>query len=155
MALKSTAKAEATFRDLKERLALRVAGSARIDTVRADKDANGWPMLVLSDGGVETAGNPVVALRMKAADAVSKDIFGNDLAAFAPHEIEVAYELDSTEAEPDRKDLAIVYQEVAKIGAKIVVKEVADATAVSEASLNATAAALELEADIQWPTKGI
>jgi len=152
---KSTAKAEAVVRDLKERLELRLEGSARIDTVREAKDANGWPMLFLSDGGTETAGNPVIGLRVKAADAVSKDVFGNDLTAFAPHELELAYELDGTEAEPDRKDLAITLHETGKIGLKTLIKEVADATAVDETSMDATAAAEALEYDLTWPTKGV
>lgn len=152
---KSTAKADAMSRDLKERLGFRLEGSARIDTVREARDAAGWPMLFLSDGGTETAGNPVIALRIKAVDAVSKDVFGNANVAFAPHELEVAYELDGTEGEPDRKDLAIVLYETTKIGMKTLIKEIADATAVSEASMDAAAAAESLEFDVLWPTKGV
>lgn len=153
--MKSTAKSIAVFRDLKERLEKRLEGSARIDTVREASDANGWPMLFLSDAANEAAGQPVIGLRMKAADAVSKDVFGNDLVAFAPHAIEIAYELDTTEAEPDRKDIAIVLLEVIKIGSKIEIKEVADATAVDETSMDATAVAESLEFDLNSPTKGV
>ena len=151
---KSTAKAEALARDLKERLRFRL-NAARIDTIREAKDANGWPMLFLSDGGVETAGNPVIALRIKAIDAVSKDVFGNANIAFAPHELELAYELDSSEAEPDRKDIAIVLFECTKMGIKTLIKEIADATAVTESALNAASAAEALEFDKAWPTKGV
>jgi hypothetical protein len=153
--MQSLAKAQATMRDLKERLEKRVSGSASIDTVEASKDASGWPMLFLSDGGVKTAGNPVIALRLQAQDAVSKDVFGNALVSFGPHSMEVAYELDGTEGEPSRRDIIKVMVEVAKLGHKMVVKEIADATAVSEASMDATAAADSLEFDTQWPSKGI
>lgn len=153
--MKSVAKAEAWMRDLKEKLEFRIAGSSSIDTIAESKDANGWPMLKLSDGGVVTAGSPVVLLRIKSIDAVSKDVFGNSLVAFAPHELEVAYELDSTEAEPSRIDLAIIFAEVFQMGIKVLIKEVADATAVDETSLNATAVAKAIEPVITWPKKGM
>ena len=153
--MKSTAKSEKWFRDLKERLEFRISGSSSIDTITESKDANGWPMLTLSDGGVVAAGNPVVLLRCKSIDGVSKDIFGNDLTAFNPHELEVAYELDGTEAEPSRVDLALIYCELFQMGIKVVIKEVADATAVDETSLNATSAAKELEPSVIWPKKGM
>lgn len=153
--MQSLAKAQATMRDLKERLEKRVSGSASIDTVRADKDSAGWPMLFLSDAGTETAGNPVIALRLKAVDAVSKDVFGNSLVAFGPHEMEVAYELDGTEGEPSRRDIIKVMAEVAKLGHKTIVKEIADATAVSASSMDAASPADSLEYDTQWPAKGI
>ena len=153
--MQSLAKAQATMRDLKERLEKRVSGSSSIDTVREAADSEGWPMLVLSDGGVETAGNPVIALRLKAIDAVSKDVFGNALKAFSPHEMEVAFELDGTEGEPSRRDIIKVMIEVAKLGHKVLVKQIADATAVSAASMDATSPADSLEFDTQWPAKGI
>jgi len=153
--MKSTAKAQAQARETKEKLERRFKGSATIDTVRQANDAQGWPLLICSNGGAESAGQPVIAIRIKAQDAVSKDVFGNDLVAFAPHTIEVAYELDATEAEPSRLDLAKVMQEVSKIGMKIDIKEIADGTAVSAASMDATAVALSLEVETQWPTKGI
>lgn len=153
--MQSLAKAQATMRDLKERLEKRVSGSASIDTVRADKDSAGWPMLFLSDAGTETAGNPVIALRLKAVDAVSKDVFGNSLVSFGPHDMEVAYELDGTEGEPSRRDIIKVMAEVAKLGHKMIVKEIADATAVSASSMDAASPADSLEYDSQWPAKGI
>jgi len=52
MAIKSIAKAQALVRELKERLEIRLAGSARIDTVREASDAEGFPALFLSNGGV-------------------------------------------------------------------------------------------------------
>jgi hypothetical protein len=155
MNMQSLAKAQATMRDLKERLEKRVSGSASIDTVEASQDSSGNPMLFCSDGGVKTAGNPVIALRIKSQDAVSKDVFGNALTAFGPHTMEVAYELDGTEGEPSRRDLSKVMFEVAKLGFKTEVKEIADATAVSATSMDAASPADSLEYDTQWPAKGI
>jgi hypothetical protein len=153
--MKSTAKAVAWMRDLKERLELRINGSSTIDTITESFDTNGWPILTLSDGGVVTAGNPVVLLRIKAIDAVSKDIFGNALVAFCPHELEIAYELDGAEGEPSRKDLAVIFAEIFQLGIKVLVKEVADATAVDETSLNSTAVAQAIEYSVVWPKKGM
>lgn len=156
MAIKSLVKADALIRDLKEKLALRTASAAagRIDTVREARDSDGAPYLMLSDNGTETAGNPVVFIRVKQIDAVSKDVFGNDLNAYAPHVCELAYELDGTEAEPSRLDLVMIMFELAKLGVRVQVKQIADGTAVTEA--NATAAAVAQDLDwIHWPTKGV
>lgn len=153
--MKSTAKAEALMRDVADKLKVRYAGSATIDTVRAAKDANGWPMLFLSDGGVETAGAAVIALRIMAANAVSKDVFGNDLIAFAPHALEVAYELTAANNPiPTDADLLIAEYEAIKTGVKIQLKELANGTAVTEANMNAATASLELD-ELYWPTKGV
>jgi hypothetical protein len=151
--MKSHAVAESLIRKLQEHLGFRLEGSASIDTIRELRDSDGYPALILSDGGTETAGNPVIAIRIKAADAVSKDVFGNSFDAFAPHTVEIGYELDGTEAEPSRLDLAKVMHECSKLGAKMQIKEIADATAVTMASLSAAAVALELEFELRWPTK--
>lgn len=152
--MKSTAKAEALLRDVAEKLAKRFAGSSTIDTVRQARDSQGWPMIFCSDGGNESAGQPVIAIRIKAVDAVSKDVFGNDLVAFAPHNLEIAYELDSAEGEPSRKDLLIAEFEAIKTGVKVQLKEIADGTAVSAAAMDAASAVIELD-DYNWPTKGV
>ena len=154
MAIKNLAKADALMRDLKEKLDLRIAGSASIDGSREARDSEGFSFLMLSDGGNEAAGQPVIFIRIKQIDAVSKDIFGNALNAYAPHVCELAYELDGTEAEPSRKDLAKVMWELAKLGVKIEIKEIADGTAVSAAAVDAAAAAEELDW-LNWPTKGV
>ena len=155
MAIKNLAKAEALIRQLAEDLKVRTAGAAsgRVDTVREAKDSEGNPFLVLSDNGNEAAGQPVIFIRIKQIDAVSKDIFGNDLKAYAPHICEMAYELDTTEAEPSRLDIAMVMFELAKLGVKIEVKEIADGTEVTPANVDADAASLELDW-LRWPTKG-
>lgn len=153
--LSSFAKAESLIRNLKQELDLRLANSTSIDTVRELKDSAGWPALMLSDGGVETAGNPVILVRAKGHDAVSPDILGNSFQAYAPHNLDLAYELDGTEAEPSRLDLAKVLHSCTKQGAKIQIHQVADGTAVTTTSMDATAVALELEFDLRWPTKGV
>ena len=154
--MQSLAKAQATMRDLKERLEKRVSGSATIDTVRASQDSSGNPMLFLSDAGNEAAGQPVIAIRIQSQDAVSKDVFGNDLKAFGPHTLEVAYELTAGGKQtPNQRDLIKAQLEVSKLGHKIEVKEIANATAVTATSMNATSPADSLEYDTQWPAKGI
>lgn len=153
--MKSTAKAEALLRDVADKLKVRYAGSATIDTVRAARDANGWPMLFLSDAGVETAGNPVIALRITAVNAVSKDVFGNDLVAFAPHKLEVAYELAAANnPTPTDVDLLIAEFEAIKTGVAIQLKEIANGIAVTAANMDAAAVAIELD-ELYWPTKGV
>lgn len=147
--MKSIAKADATMRDLKSALDQRVqGGQLDMTTVRAAKDANGWPMLILSIAGDETATNPVIAIRMKADDAVSKDIFGNANVAFAPHTIEIA----SEDAVPSRKDLAIVDAEVAKLQVKLAVKVMAAGDAVTEAHMDAATPVATIDW-LQFPTK--
>jgi len=153
--MKSLAKADATLRDLAEVLKRRVSGSASIDTVREARDSDGWPMLILSDGGAEAAGDAVIAIRMKAVDAVSKDVFGNDLVAFTPHSMEVAYELDANgKPTPANADVAEAIVEAAKKGVKIEIKEIANTTAVSAASMDAASPVKEIEVQDEWPTKG-
>lgn len=153
--MKSTAKAQAQVRVLKERLDFRLSGSSTINTSRQANDVDGWPMLFLSVGGTEAATNPVIAIRIKAENAISKDVFGGDLIAFTPHDLELAYELKSGGAQPAASDLVKVMAEIGKIGMKILVKEIVAATAVTEASMNAAAVAVALESEVTWPTKGM
>lgn len=152
--MKSLAQSQAKIRGLKESLGYRFKDSATIDTVRETIDSNGFPMLFCSDAGNEAAAQPVIAIRIKPIDAVSKDIFGNQLYAFAPHVLEFAYELDGTEGEPSRKDIIKAMFECAKLGMKIEVKEIADGTAVSATSMDATSAT-EIEYDIYWKSSGV
>lgn len=153
--MKSLAKADALLRDVADKLKVRLAGSATIDTVRAARDAAGWPMLFLSDAGNEAAGQPVIAIRIKAVDAVSKDVFGNDLVAFAPHKLEVAYELAAANNPiPTDVDVLIAEYESIKTGVAIQLKELANGTAVTAANMDAAAVAIELD-ELYWPTKGV
>jgi hypothetical protein len=155
MAIKNLAKAEALIRDLKDKLAKRSQNSAagRVNSVREARDTQGYPFLVLSRDANEAAGQPVILIRIKQIDAVSKDIFGNDLNAYAPHICELAYELDGTEAEPSRLDIIMSMYELAALGIRIQVKQVADATAVTATSVDAAAVAEDIDL-LYWPTKG-
>lgn len=153
--MKSIAKADALLRDVADKLSKRFAGSATIDTVRQAKDSASWPMLFLSDGGTETAGAAVIALRIKGLDAVSKDVFGNDLFSFAPHALEIAYELTAANNPiPVDVDLLIAEFEAIKTGVKIQLKEIANGTAVTAANMDAATVAVELD-DLYWPNKGV
>lgn len=153
--MKSTAKAEALLRDVADKLRKRYAGSATIDTVREARDSAGWPMIFLSDAANEAAGQAVIALRCRAVDAVSKDVFGNDLTAFAPHKLEVAYELTAANNPiPTDVDILIAEYEAIKTGVAIQLKELANGTAVTAANMDAAAVAIELD-ELYWPTKGV
>jgi len=154
--MKSFAKAKNSFLHLKDLLELRTAKSATINSVKEASDSEGWPMLFLSVAGNEAAGQPVIALRMKSIDMVSKDILGNSTNAYTPHDLEIAYELDAnSKPTPSALDIAKVHMECMKLGIKVKVKEIANATAVTAASMDAAAVALSLEYDIRWPTKGL
>jgi hypothetical protein len=156
MAIKNLAKAEALVRELKERLELRTAGSAagRVNSVRETRDSEGYPALVLSRDSDEAAGEPVIAIRIKQIDAVSKDVFGNSMKAYTPHVCDLAYELDGSAPQPAAKDVALAVWELSRTGVKVEVKEIADGTAVTLSAMDAASAALELD-DLRWPTKGV
>jgi hypothetical protein len=131
--MKSLAKADALARGLKERLQFRGF------TVAESRDANGWPKLTLN--------TDEASLLIIAADAVSKDIFGNALVAFAPHSIAVASRADAMTALKH----AQIQTEVVKCGIdKMIVKSHATVLATAEA-----AAGDAISFDVQWPTKGI
>ena len=130
---KSLAKADALSRNLKERLQFR--GFA----VSESRDANGWPKLTLNSNEA--------SLVIIGADAVSKDIFGNDLVAFAPHRIEFASRDDAMSS----LKVSQIQLEVIKMGVeKEVIKTHATVLASAEAS-----AGTAMVFDVQWPTKGI
>ena len=131
--MKSTAKAEALLRDLKDRLEFRGF------EVAESKDAQGWPKLTLNTNEA--------SIRMEVADAVSKDVFGNDLKAFAPHAIEVASRADAIDVVAHSKILL----EVVKMGTeKTIIKTDASDLAAAEAT-----AGEAIGFDVTWPTKGI
>lgn len=157
--MKSTAKAIAMMRGLKEKIGFRIAGSATIDTIREAFDANGYPMMWLSDGGVETSTNPCILLRCKPIDAVSKDIFGSALVAFSPSVLEFSYEVNGTpKPYASAIDIALVLFECSKIGVKINEYEYASGTACTEANLDIAVAAgptQSLEFDVCNPMKGM
>ena len=131
---KSTAKAESLLRDLKDRLELR--GHAVVES----KDAQGWPKLTLN--------TDEASIRMEAVDAVSKDVFGNDNVAFAPHFIDFASRDDMANATVARAE---IMTELVKTGIdKVIVKSHATVLATAEAANGD-----EVIFDLRWPTKGI
>lgn len=152
--MQSNAKAVALIRELKDLLEKRYAGSATIDTVRQAFDSNNWPYLVCSDGGVETAGSSVIFIRISNVDMVSKDIFGNQTYAYAPHLLELAYELNGSDSQPSHADIAKAEYESFKAGCRVQIKEIADGTAVTAANVDAAAAIADLE-NLYWPTKSV
>lgn len=128
---KSTAKAEAMARDLKDRLEFR-----GID-VAESKTAQGWPRLVID--------TDQASIEIEAADAVSKDVFGNDLKAFAPHEARLASA--DTQAKGEFYKVA---KELEKCGIdKTILKTGAD-LATAEGTDGE-----EVIWDIRWPTMGV
>ncbi len=131
---KSTAKAESLIRDLKDRLELRGY------TVAESKDSEGWPKLTLN--------TDEASVRMEAVDAVSKDIFGNDNVAFAPHFIDFASRDDASGITVSRAE---IMTELAKTGIdKVIIKTHADTLATAEAADGDA-----IIFDVRWPTKGI
>lgn len=147
----STAKAQSLIRKLQEHLGFRLEKNAGLNTIRELKDANGWPALVISADGDESAEEPVCVIRAKGIDAVSPDIFGNPFTAFAPHDVDVVYDA----AALSHKDLAIVLHEVTKLASKTKVREVAPDAAVTIASADSAAVVASLEFELRWPTKGV
>ena len=146
----------AEARDLAEKLALRYAKSASIDTVRAASDAQGWPMLFCSQASSgEGESFPVILIRIKGLQVPAKDQFQQVQFAYAPHSLEIAYELTSGgKPIPSESDLWKAVFESTKTGIALLQKEIANGTAVSEASLNAAAVVSELN-DLYWPNKGV
>jgi len=153
----NTAKAVASMRDLQDRLTIKLANAAsgRLNTVRAQNDASGYPMLFLSVGGNESEGQPVIALRIEQIDAVSKDVLGNSMNAYNPHIMQIAYELDSTaQAKVKILDIEKVDSEIFRMGYRLQVLQITSGTAVTEAAMDAATPAEEYEADLYWPRSG-
>lgn len=150
--MKSTAKAFAQARQLKDALSLRLKLSASINSVREDKNAAGEPVLILSKNGNEAAGQAVVGICIRPANAVSKDVFGRELFAYTPHIIEIATEED---APVTHLDLLAIQLELAKVGMKESVKVIAEGTAVTAATIAAASEVASFEYEVQWPAKGI
>lgn len=126
----STAKSQAVARDLKEKLEKR--GFAVVESALA----KGRKLAIDAD----------ISIRIEAKDAVSKDIFGNAVDAFTPHEVKLA--IDNAVA--THSDVAKVMMELVKIGFDLKIGEGADL-----ATAEAAADAAEAERNsLMWPTKG-
>jgi hypothetical protein len=156
----SNAKANALIRDMADKLSKRLAFSGTsVNTVTQASytDANGavWPYLIISENGVVSESNPVIYIEISNVDMVSKDVFGNQTYAYAPHVLQLAYELNSAGAPiPSAADLAACTYEAEQTGVRTQIKQVANGTAVTAASVNAAAPIADLE-DIYWPTKKV
>lgn len=131
---KSTAQAEAQARDLKDRLELRGY------SVAESKNAQGFPKLTLNTNES--------SIEYSDTDAVSKDVFGNALRAFAPHSIKWASREDAI----GLLQAAEILTEIEKTGIEKVFVHT-DATVLATAE--AAAADGEVRFDIRWPTKGM
>jgi hypothetical protein len=126
----STAKSEAVARDLKEAL------EKRGFSVEESQLAKGRKLTIDTDK---------MSISIKAKDAVSKDVFGNDLDAFTPHVCELAIDDGASSTE-----VAKVMIDLAKVGFALKIGEGADLAAAEVAA----AAADEERHSAQWPTKG-
>lgn len=129
---KSTAKAEALARDLKERL------ERRGFTAAESKNAQGWPKLTLN--------TDEASILIEGRDAVSKDVFGNDLLSFAPHDLSFASRNDAMTT----LKASQIMNELVKMGIDITVKTHATVLATAEA-----AAGDKILFDDRWPTKAV
>jgi hypothetical protein len=126
----STAKSEAVVRDLKEAL------EKRGFSVEESQLAKGRKLTIDTDKA---------SIQIEAKDAVSKDVFGNDLDAFTPHEVKFAA-IDAATA----VEVAKIMMDLGKIGFALKLGNGAD-LAAAEAAADAAA---EERHSSQWPTKG-
>lgn len=155
--MQSNAKAIRLIQDIQDMLAVRLAPtSAGLNSIRQAFDANSWPYLVASHNGNEAAGQPVVLIRISNVDAISKDIFGNQTYAYAPHVLELAFELQATpnigNSFVAHADLATCEFEAIKSGVRYQQKELANGTAVTAANVSAASPVVDLD-QLYWPTK--
>jgi len=128
---KSTAVSEAQARELKEKLEFRGFSVA-------ESKEDGYSKLTIN--------SDEASIKIEQEDAVSKDVFGNDLKAFTPHKLSFASRDDAM----DSLKVAKIMAEIGKLGAAITVKTDATDLAAAEAS-----AGEKIEFDVRWPTKGI
>lgn len=127
--MKSVAKSTSWVRELKDKLEFR--GLSVVET----KNADGFGRLEI---------DTEASIEIIAEDAVSKDVFGNDLIAFTPHYLKLAV-VDAIA----KAKYAEIMAEVFKLGIKTDLHEGANIAAAEAAAVSA-----EIEFDIQFPTKG-
>lgn len=156
----SNAKAIRLVQDINDILSVRFANGTGLNTVRqafyTDSNGASWPYIVLSHNGNEAEGQPVLLIKISNVDAVSKDIFGNQTFAYAPHVLEFAYELQATPNIGNsfiaHADLAACQFEAIKSGVRFQLKELANTTAVTAATVTAATPVADLD-QLYWPTK--
>jgi hypothetical protein len=154
----SNAKAVALLRDLGNKLQIRLANNSGLNTVTQGfyTDANGavWPYILVSNASSGTGeGQPVVYIEISDVNAVSKDIFGGNLYAYAPSLLQFSYELASGGAPiPTRTDVLTCEFEAIKTGVQLALVELPNGTAVTPANVNAATPVITLD-ELYWPTK--
>lgn len=126
----SKAKSQAMARDLKSSLEKRGFSVVQSDLAK----------------GTKLAIDSSMSIKIEAKDAVSKDVFGNSLDSFAPHEVKLA--IDNAVA--THTEVAKVMIELAKQGVALKIGE--DAT-LADAETAADSAE-EQRHNVMWPTKG-
>lgn len=126
----STAKSESVARDLKEKLEKR--GFSVVESVVSK--------------GRKLAIDSSMSIRIQAQDAVSKDIFGNALDTFTPHDVKLA--IDNAVA--THSEVAKVMMELVKIGFDL---KIGEDTTLSAAETAADSAQAERN-NLMFPTKG-
>ena len=153
--LYSIDKAVGLARDLADEFKMRFANGAGLNTVRQAQDTAGWPMIFLSVNGNEAEGHPVIGLRIKNIDVGATDIFGNATLPFAPHQCEVAFEINSGVPIPSTSDLTTVIFQVSRTGV-ILAEEAINGVAINQASMDAALAAgpSPVLKDIDWRNSG-
>lgn len=129
---KSTAVSEAKIRELKDQLQFKGF------TVVESKTAEGYAKITLN--------TDEASIWVEQADAVSTDVFGNSLKAFAPHKICFASRNDGV----DTLKVVKIMTEIAKHGMKINVKTHNTVLATAEA-VDGT----DIEYSVRWKSKGI
>jgi hypothetical protein len=160
--MQSTAKALAEMRDLNAALLLRFQYNSeasvaigQLNTVLLGADAQGWPTAFYSVGGNLAEGQPVVGIRIRGFAVPAPDEFGQQQYAYAPHQLEIAYELNSSGFPiPEVTDLFTALFESTNTGICVLQKPIANGTAVSVASMNAAAVEQELN-NLYWANKGV
>lgn len=142
-------------RDLADRLSLRFTNNSGLNSIQQTQDENGFPILVISSGGNQAAGQPVVWIRLMNMNVGSVDIFGNSTLPFTPTVGQIAYEINTagTGPTPSVTDFSTCLLELGKTGVVIQEYAIAHGTQVNEAAVNAASPSLTIK-DIDWGLKG-
>jgi len=155
----SNAKAIRLVQDIVDLLNARLKGQTAAHALNTISqgftvDANGasWPYALISNATDGTAADaPVVYIQVSNVDMVSKDIFGNQTYAYAPHILQLGYDPAATNAVA-LADLLTCEFESIKSGVRLQVKTVTAHAQVNAANVNAAAPAADLD-QLYWPTK--
>lgn len=151
----SNQKLQAIARDLGNRLAVRLASGAGVNSVSYASDDQGGQLIYISANGNVAEGQPVILVYLQQIPMVSSDIFGNSELAYCPSLSQIAYELNAAGAPiPSQADLDTVKWELFPFGMRYQQLPIAHGTAVSQASAAAATPSLDID-QLYWPTKGV